>query len=478
MTFKGRPLFDFRPDFDRVTHGQLDDATLKRQGFGTATPWKATTKPKRKLRLPFLFSTKAEWRAFRDFVAARRGVESGFWLPIHLTDYDSSVQTAGDNKIRIPPVGLSSVFVSGEQFAFVALIDPSKIEAYEIGSITVLGGGDEQLNLTDIIAGTFDLAYSVCCGLIYGRFFDGLISYEYLSDGVVKCEVDFVELPREYVTITLPTRPIMLYQFQRGASVWRFTNYGESVVAGDELWISDNITNDEIGFGLEMISESVSINMATDRTDHPMRYYAQRGAMEKTTLTIYESDAGTLALDLTAPIYSGDIGDVEFGDNGQIKGRLGSIFRVGEQQGPAIQTTRTCAHRTYDVNCGLVEATFTTAGFVTVVGADYIEALEFGTKVAATGDPNWFALGKVRIGNEVRMCVGGSGNRLYLDLPFFTTPTIGGAVSATAGDDKRVGTCNIKFGNILNNMAFAYMPNKNPQLEGLLNPKPAGGKKS
>jgi hypothetical protein len=478
MTYKSRPLLDTRPDFNRVTHGQLDDATLKRQGIGAGTPWKATNRPKRKIKLPFLFATKAEWRTFRDFVAARRGTQQGFWLPLWLTDYESSVHTAADNKIRIPPVGLSSIFIAADQFAFVALIDRNQLEPLEIANITILGGGDEQLNLTTNIAGTFSYQEVICCGMIYGRFADGLISYEYISDGVIRADIDFIELPREYPFPAVTSRPILLYQFQRGTQVWRFTNYAQSVVVGDELWIADNISNEEIGFGLEMVGEAVTINVQTDRSDHPLRYYAQRAAIEKTLVSIFETDAATLTYDSTAPVYAGEIGEIQFGENGQITARLPSIFRIGENQAPAIQTTRTCALRTYDVNCGLNELDFTTAGFVTVVGADYVEALEFGAKVAASGDPNWFALGKVKIGSEVRMCTGGSGNRLYLNLPFFSVPTIGAAISATAGDDKRIGTCLTKFNNVVRHMGFSYMPNKNPQLEGILNPQPSGGKKS
>ena len=152
---------------------------------------------------------------------------------------------------------------------------------------------------------------------------------------------------------------------------------------------------------------------------------------------------------------------------------------MNERELPTMRMQRTCNWRTFQQGCGAVEADFTTAGVMTGVSADpaYIEAPAFGSKATAMADPNWFALGKVTVGTEKRLCTGQAGNRLYLNLPF-KSAVVGNAVSAVAGDDKRVGTCNTKFGQLANHLAAPYIPNENPSIAPLKTPARTGGKKS
>ena len=122
---------------------------------------------------------------------------------------------------------------------------------------------------------------------------------------------------------------------------------------------------------------------------------------------------------------------------------------------------------------------FSTSGAITAIDSSatpYIEAAEFGAKATLTGEPNWFALGRVTVGNETRLCVGANGNRLWLNAPF-RSASIGNQATAFAGCDKRAETCVSKFDNLDNFLGFPYIPNRHPQFEALQAPKPKGGKK-
>lgn len=476
MVFLDRALLDIRPDYARIEHGQNDDFTLTGIAPGAATPWKTTTKVKRKLKLPFLLDSKTQWRQFRDFFAAAKGGQRGFWVPIWITDYETFEQNQGGAVIKIRDIDLSSVFTADEQFAFLALIDRVKLEAYEVANISILGGGDEQLNLAGVIAGEFVTSETLCCGLMFARI-DGTLKYKFITDSVVRVDVEFIELPREYVTEHTGATPIYLYEFTRGQLVWRMTNWPEPVVLASECWSPDNIRHGSIRSGVDFLPEDLQLEAATEDSRHPLRYYLNRNAFEVTTLRIFETDAVTMTVDLTKPLYKGQVGKVQFEDEGVIQATCSSLLRVAEQQLPRMQMQRPCNHRLYDLNCGVSPGLFVINGVLTTVTDEYVEATAFATEATARSDAQWFALGKVTVGAETRMVVGQNTGKLYIDEPFSPNVTTGKTASALPGCNKRVSHCVGRFNNIAASMQFTYMPNSNPQVEAILNPKPQGGKK-
>lgn len=477
MLFLTRPVFDIRPDWSSIEHGQFDDFSLMEVAPGAGTPWKSTGALKRRLTLPFLFFTKSEWREFRDFVEARKGMQDGFWLPLWITDYDSFQQTQGTTDLKIHGVNLAGVFTADEQFAFVALIDATQFEPNEIVSIADLGGGDEQLNLGTAIAGSFTAASCICCGMIYARLASDTLRYQYLTDGVIRCDVDFVELPKEYVTPIVASTPVFLYEFTRGELVWRMSNWPEPLVVDEECWSPDNIKHGSLRSGIDFLPEDLTLNVATESDDHPLRYYLTRSAFEVTEIQIWETNAETWDFDREVPLYKGRVGNVEFRDRGEIQAQCSSLLRLAEQQLPRMQAQRTCNHRLYDVNCGVDADDFEISGTITALTDAYVQATAFATEASAQSDAQWFALGRVRVGVETRMVVGQDTAKLYINEPF-KLAQVGDTATAWPGCNKRVSHCVGRYDNILRAAMFSYIPNGNPQFEALLNPKPAGGKKA
>lgn len=474
LTFLGRPVLDIRPDFRNLKLGQLDDISTTQLSAMT-TPWKPTTAVKRKLRLPFLFQTKAEWREFRDFFDGQRQKLDGFWVPVHLTDYPALAFSQGSDLLVMEDINLREKFAAGNQFAFGALIDRQKIECFEIDSIA-LAGDTEELTLTGNLAEDFDVQNTVVCALLFVRLGEDT-AFTFITDGVCRAEAQFIELPMEYGTPVPGTRPMFLYEFERSGFTWRMTNWPEQVVIDDEVWAPDNLIHGELHAGSDFLGEELSIEVATDIATHPFRFYTARNAMEVTEASIFETDADTPAIDRNAPIYAGRVGPVEYKGQGQADVGLSSLFRIGEQQVPRMQVQRTCNHRLGDVNCGVDLAPLTTSTTLTDVQPEFVESADFGAAATAHTDANWFALGRVTVGNEVRMVVGQDGDKLYIDEPFFSA-TIGDAASAKPGCDKRINTCDGKYDNLDNTVQFPYLPSSNPQFQALKTPQSAGGKKS
>ena len=93
--------------------------------------------------------------------------------------------------------------------------------------------------------------------------------------------------------------------------------------------------------------------------------------------------------------------------------------------------------------------------------APYVDSA--GVRRQAKGartDKDWFTLGKVICGQEIRLCVGQDGGRLYLNAPF-QAAEVGAAISATAGCDKRITTCLGKF-SALNQILGSPNPQHRP----------------
>ncbi len=486
MTYAGRPVLIIRPNFDQLVANVMDDVTSDNQGSGVATPWQPTTAPRRHVTYPFLFFSKTELKAFRVFCSTVRGRLDGFWIPLFLTDYAiTQNQAAGDTAIQIGAVGLSAKVSAGNQFAHLAIISAGKLECYGIRSVT--GSGNVETVTLDRGLDTALIAQSTgCCGLMYGRFADDEIALNYTTDSIADASIQFVELPREAKTpnngsgnlgsVVLGTTDVFLYSFTRGSTTWRYCNYGISLTIGGYLWTGADITHGAVETSIEFLAESLDLQIATDDPAHPLRYYVDRNATDLTTVAVYSSSVDGMTFDPATTLYSGRISGVSFDIAGKITPTVTSLFRMSEIQVPTKTYTRSCENTFCDTTCGLSVATYTTTGTVTAYGSNHIDAVEFGAKALAQSDPNWFALGKVVIGNEQRLCTGQSGNRLYLAAPF-QLASIGASISAIAGCNKSVATCGTKFGNLRHTLQFPYIPNKNPQFEAITNPNQAGGKK-
>lgn len=476
-TFLTRPLLDIRPTFDQVKIGQLDDFTFDATGQARATPWKITSGPRRTISYDFLFPTRAAMGAFRRFAGARSGRLDGFWLPVYLRDYElTQDQAAGDLTLTVKKLGLGSALGSFAQFKALVLANWEAIEPYEIDSV-MTSGENEVITLTSGLVAGLDRSTKICGGLVYARFSDDALSYAFRDLGVSRLQVDFEELPAEIDTADVGSAPVYLYTLSRAGQVWRYVNWGVDLVIAGNTWTAADINHAGLKYNIEFTDEGPSLTIGTNDANHPLRALLDRYLLQQTTLTIYESDAVTLAAPSGA-VYTGRIDDVTFEKRGRIRASPTSLLWMAEQQGPRLALQRVCAHQTYDGYCGLNAADFTTSGTISAVSSSpaSVDASAFGTKASAESDPNWFALGLVTSGNEKRFCVGQSGNTLYLNAPF-KFAQVGDAISALAGDDKRIATCQGKFNNVDQFFGMPYAPNKNPQFEALQTPKNTGGKK-
>lgn len=490
MTYRGLNVLDLRPNFRGLTLAQADDFSYESAGLGLATPWKATDRPRRILTLDFLLDGAAEIQTMLEFWQDRGGQRQAVWVPTYAGDWRLAANaSAGATSITVQASQFAERFALGNQFKHVCLLTWTKMEFYGVTGVTP-SGSTEVLALdraldTDLLAGE-----TACCPAMVCRLADPEVKYEYESEDVAKASVKLLELPLETppplpgtLAENVGSKPIWLYRVTRRSIYYRFANYGVPIVdGGGNTWGPANITHDRISNGLEMLGDELTLEVVTDDTASVWREFRDRLQLFETTVDVYLTDADTLTVDETEPLHSGRVQSADFDEKGKIRIRLSSLFRIGDRKVPRVLISRLCHHRTFDANCGLVESTWTTAGTVASLGGGppaFVSASAFGAKATLEGDLDWFALGKVTCGTEVRLCTGVNHSVpdiLYLNAPF-RDASVGDAVSAVAGDNKRVSTCQGKFNNLANFVGFPYIPSKNPQYEALTVPQQGGGKK-
>lgn len=120
-----------------------------------------------------------------------------------------------------------------------------------------------------------------------------------------------------------------------------------------------------------------------------------------------------------------------------------------------------CTHSLFDAGCGLVKATYTTAGAVTATGPN--SQATFTTNLAAAA--NYYALGVITFtsgaNNGLSATVKAHSNTngtLTLVAPLLSTPATGDTFTIVPGCDKVQATCSSKFSNLAHFGGFPYVP--------------------
>jgi len=487
ITYRDLSIFDLRPHYDGVAAGQMDDLELSGAGFGLATPWRASGAVRRTVKLPLVvqgFETIAYLRKFWD---VHRSRQVPFWLPSWVNDFGLVADaSSGAASITVEGHMMSTKHALGAQYRFIALLTRAgKLECYGVTAATPAGAND-TLVLSRVLESDLEAATTICCPLLLVRPIEDLLEFDYLSGNVIKAVIETVECPREYpaaaesssgtTTAHFGTRPVFLYRISDGSTTLTLADYGVDVEAAAITWQAADVTGDDITSSLDMLGDTLRVTLKTDDSAHPLLDYLDPLQCRNYTVEVWMADLDDLAaVNLATPDHVGRVEEVSFGEQGSITLEVSSLFRFGEQRIPKVQMQRLANESVYKY---ATEATFTTAGTISGLSSDpaYVEAAVFGTKATAEGDPNWFALGKVVAGTEIRMCTGQSGNRLYLNYPL-RRAVVGGGISAVAGDDKRVNTWAAKFGQLTKFLGFPYIPARNPQFQALETPKQGGGKK-
>ena len=477
-TYLSRPVFDLTPHWVGPASSLTDDVTFDQvvRG-GVALPWVEAEQPQAVLSFRYQL-TRTQLKALEDFQDTVRGRLQGFWLPSWCLDYPLQ-EAAGSSSttLRIDRVGLPDLFADfGDQYAHLCIFQADYPASLLLKKISGVSSGTDYDTITlNATLGAAVSAAARCSRLYYVRFADERLRCRYITPELIEVDIRFVELPREYVAAELGSRPVWLYRVTRGSAEWTWAGYPVAITAAGRTWSPAPIAHGELTFETEFIQGDMSLTLATAAANHPFRAYLASPAIEPTRVQIYATEAPTFAVDIAAPFFEADAGAPRYRPGGVIEIKLATALVSGDWPMPRHNLQRLCNHLVYEpATCRLAAGPLTLTAAITALGSKYIEAPAFGAEATARANANWFALGDVTIGSEVRMVVSQSGNRLNLNAAF-AAAQVGDTAIVRWGCDLLRATCAAR-GNTLNFGGYPDMPNSDPKLAAL-EPPTAGGKK-
>jgi len=260
-----------------------------------------------------------------------------------------------------------------------------------------------------------------------------------------------------YETSIAAGKPVLLYEFQRQATYWRYTSAEIDIAVGTTIYAHiDGLQDDGISQSGDASRDQLSITAPLSLP--AVQSYLTSRPSTRTRVVIRSLHRG----DTDAPVqWVGYINSVRRGALGQCTIACESIASTFARPGVRLAFSRSCPYTVYDRQCGVSPEKFMVPGTVQSLDGQSITALALG----AQGD-GYFTGGFLAFTST-----DGFAETRGIDLQTGTTAVIYGGTAGMAadmavklypGDDYTIATCRDRFGNQLNNGAFPGMPGKSP----------------
>lgn len=250
-------------------------------------------------------------------------------------------------------------------------------------------------------------------------------------------------------------RPVELYTFARGASVWRYTSGDRDVVLLGNTYAARAIRRSEI----ESTNEKarLGLRVTAPRSLEVADLYRVSPPTQAVTLVLQQYHEGDGEV---ATLWTGRILAVSFtGPQAEIacEPLYTSIRRIGLRR----LYQRQCPHVLYGPACRVQREAFRVDGTVGAVAGQVVTvaaASAYAAQHFAGGYLQFLVAAGVP---ERRFILEHSGAAITLSSGASDIP-VGAAVSLFPGCDHSAATCAAKFSNAANYGGFPYMPTKNP----------------
>jgi len=246
-------------------------------------------------------------------------------------------------------------------------------------------------------------------------------------------------------------RPVVLFRFVAGSTVWTYTSTGRDFTYNGELYTAAPIKHENFEVSQDSLKSDLNITMA--RTLDVVAQYTGYPPENVTYLTVYR-------------IHKGDTEAVICW-----QGRVTACTRAGDEvtlqceslrtqirQTGLVRMSRYCRHSLYGPQCGLVASDW--AVRLHGVVSDGSRLLTHADLAGYTD--GWWNGGYVSLDSgERRMIVAHSGSSVTLH---YALTNVASETTATfyAGCDLTIATCKVKFSNVINFGGAPTIPQDNP----------------
>lgn len=258
---------------------------------------------------------------------------------------------------------------------------------------------------------------------------------------------------------TESARPVELYQFTIGSTIYRYTSAEDQVSFSSQTWFPRQISRNNPDQSSEDRRQQIEVILPSSDTLARRFIAIPPGPNVQLVVTrFHRSDAEAVIL------WQGNIISAGYSNDNTICTLVGVTSEAAfDRPVPRFKYQGLCNHVLFDGGCGLDRESFKYTGTCTAVSGNTITV----SGLLASEGAGWAVGGYVNFGDQdYRLVVSQSGDVLTLLVPFETSP-LNQSVEVFAGCDHTLATCNSKFSNVVNYGGFPYVPTLNPFSSGL-----------
>jgi uncharacterized phage protein (TIGR02218 family) len=247
-------------------------------------------------------------------------------------------------------------------------------------------------------------------------------------------------------------RPIELYRFVHGSTVWTYSS-GPEVTYGGETYAAFSVGRDEIGQTGEL--HKAGLNVLLPRTCELSLLYLVGNPESVVTLTIYRTHVGIS--DGPIVYWKGRVVSVEW-SGAQARLTCESVFTSLKRPGLRARYQRMCRHALYSAQCGANKDAHAFPGTVAAINAAKTVLTVSSAGALSAG---WLTGGMVQTPTGGFLFITGhTGSSLTLANPCGLA--VSDAITLYPGCARNRETCQTKFSNILNFGGWPWIPQRNP----------------
>jgi len=253
-------------------------------------------------------------------------------------------------------------------------------------------------------------------------------------------------------------RPVEIYTFTIGATVYRYTSAEDELVFASFTYFPRQIARSSSSQALGEHQRALEITLPTeDEVSRRFIGIVSGVPMFVQVVRFHRGDTEAFV------VWDGRVAGASFRQGGaQCALQVITTEAAFSRPVPRFKFQGLCNHVLYDAGCKVVKADFSYTGTVGMVSGNEIEVIGL---FAAKG-ADWAPAGYVTKNNDYRLIMGQFGDVLTIPLPFGATPT--GTVDVVAGCDHILNSdCVVKFTNAINFGGFPYVPTRNPFVVGV-----------
>lgn len=254
------------------------------------------------------------------------------------------------------------------------------------------------------------------------------------------------------------SKPVELYRFTRGLSIWTYTTADTAITYSGEIYAPVAMKRGALPQNDE--KDNSVLDLYLDPALDIVSQFISGATPTPTNLVVIRRHRDEAVVSEQAVIFDGQVGVVEFTE-AETHFICVPIQKALGRKVPRILYQTTCNNMLYDQFCGVNPALFTFAGHISAMVGRVLTVPE-----AAAKPDGYYNGGFVTDGSTFAFIQTHVGTQLLL---LATSPLIlvGDLITTTAGCDRNQATCVAKFNNLDNFMGWPYIPDKNPYLTSL-----------